>query len=49
MKSRRCLYGLTGLLSLLGFIGIFTESRLFLAFSPLRSTLSTSLSSPMKC
>ena len=32
MKSRRCLYGLTGLLSLLGFIGIFTESRLFLAF-----------------
>ena len=32
MKSRRCLYGLTGLLSLLGFIGIFTESRLFPAF-----------------
>ena len=32
MKTKRCLYGLTGLLSLLGFIGIFTEARSFLAF-----------------
>ncbi|MBS5064309.1 MAG: DUF3796 domain-containing protein [Hungatella hathewayi] len=32
MKSRRYLYGLMGLLSLLGFIGIFTEERGFLAF-----------------
>lgn len=29
---RRYLYGLMGLLSLLGFLGIFTEERLFLAF-----------------
>ena len=32
MKSKRYLYGLMGLLSLLGFIGIFTESKYFLAF-----------------
>lgn len=32
MKSKRCLYGLMGLLSLLGFIGIFTEEKTFLAF-----------------
>lgn len=32
MKSRRYLYGLMGLLSLLGFIGVFTEERAFLAF-----------------
>lgn len=32
MKSRRYLYGLMGLLSLLGFIGIFTDNRSFLAF-----------------
>ncbi len=32
MKSKRCLYGLMGLLSLLGFIGIFTEAKSFLAF-----------------
>ena len=32
MKSRRMLYGMMGLLSLLGFIGIFTEARVFLAF-----------------
>lgn len=32
MKSTRCLYGLMGLLSLLGFIGIFTEEKSFLAF-----------------
>ena len=32
MKSKRCLYGLTGLLSFLGLIGVFTESKAFLAF-----------------
>lgn len=32
MKLRRCLYGLMGLLSLLGFIGIFTNERNFLVF-----------------
>ena len=32
MKSKRYLYGLIGLLSLLGFIGIFTEAKSFLAF-----------------
>ena len=32
MKSKRFLYGLMGLLSLLGFIGIFTEAKSFLAF-----------------
>ena len=32
MKSRRILYGSAGLLSLLGFIGIFTETKSFLAF-----------------
>lgn len=32
MKSRRCLYGFLGLLSLLGFIGVFTEEKAFLAF-----------------
>lgn len=32
MKSTRYLYGLMGLLSLLGFIGIFTKERSFLAF-----------------
>lgn len=32
MRTRRYLYGLLGLLSLLGFIGIFTEERTFLAF-----------------
>ena len=32
MGRRRILYGLTGLLSLLGFLGIFTEARSFLAF-----------------
>lgn len=32
MKSRRILYGLMSLLSLLGFIGVLTEERSFLAF-----------------
>lgn len=32
MKTKRYLYGLMGLLSLLGFIGIFTGERSFLAF-----------------
>ena len=32
MKFRRNLCGLTGLLSLIGFIGVFTEDRGFLAF-----------------
>lgn len=32
MKSKRYLYGSMGFLSLLGFIGIFTEARSFLAF-----------------
>ena len=32
MKSKRYLYGLMGLLSLLGFIGVFTDERAFLAF-----------------
>ncbi len=31
MKSKRYVYGLTGLLSVLGFIGIFTEAKPFLA------------------
>lgn len=32
MKNSCKLYGLMGLLSLLGFIGVFTEERLFLCF-----------------
>lgn len=32
MNLRRILYGMMGLLSLLGFIGIFTEEKYFLAF-----------------
>lgn len=32
MKRKRNIYGLMGLLSLLGFIGIFTKERGFLAF-----------------
>lgn len=32
MKSKSYLYGLMGLLSLLGFIGVFTGERAFLAF-----------------
>lgn len=32
MKSRGTLYGLMGFLSLLGFLGIFTETKAFLAF-----------------
>lgn len=32
MKSRCCAAGLLGLLSLLGFVGVFTEHRSFLAF-----------------
>lgn len=32
MKRKRYLYGLMGLLSLLGFIGVFTDERTFLAF-----------------
>ena len=32
MKSKRYLYGLMGLLSLLGFIGVFSEERIFLIF-----------------
>lgn len=32
MKTRGYLYGCMGLLSLLGFIGVFTDERVFLAF-----------------
>ncbi|SBW10876.1 conserved membrane hypothetical protein [uncultured Eubacteriales bacterium] len=32
MKLRWSVHGLMGLLSLLGFVGVFTESRAFLAF-----------------
>lgn len=32
MKRKNYLYGLTGLLSFLGFIGIFTDEKTFLAF-----------------
>lgn len=32
MKSRRYIYGLTGFLSLLGFIGVFTGEKAFLGF-----------------
>lgn len=32
MKSRYYLEGLLGLLSVLGFVGVFTEDRMFLAF-----------------
>ena len=32
MNLKRCLYASTGLLSLLGFIGVFTQARVFLAF-----------------
>lgn len=32
MKSRRYLYGFMGLLSLLGFIGVFSEEKVFLTF-----------------
>ena len=32
MKRKKYLYGLMGLLSLLGFIGVFSDERSFLAF-----------------
>ena len=32
MSMKRCLYASTGLLSLLGFIGVSTQARVFLAF-----------------
>ena len=32
MKTKRYRYGMMGFLSLLGFLGIFTEERTFLAF-----------------
>lgn len=32
MQVRRYLYGMIGFLSLLGFIGVFSEERIFLAF-----------------
>lgn len=32
MQARRCVYGLMGLLSLMGFIGVFSEEKWFLAF-----------------
>ena len=32
MNRKKYLYGLTGLLSLLGFIGVFTGEKTFLAF-----------------
>ena len=32
MKTKRMLYGAMGFLSLLGFIGVFSEARSFLAF-----------------
>lgn len=34
-------YGLIGLLSLLGFVGVFTGEKYFLGFLPLRWTFST--------
>ena len=42
--KRNILFGLTGFLSLLGFVGIFTEARSFLAFLPLPWIFSTSFS-----
>lgn len=32
MKSKRFLYGIMGIISILGFIGVFTEERVFLSF-----------------
>lgn len=32
MKNKRYLYGMIGLLSLIGFVGVFTEERSFLLF-----------------
>ena len=32
MKRKNILYGLTGFLSLLGFLGVFTEEKTFCAF-----------------
>ena len=49
MKSKRYLYGLMGLLSLLGFIGIFTEAKSFLAFFAFVVDLNISSSNQMKC
>ena len=56
MKSKRYLYGLMGLLSLLGFIGVFTEAKSFLGFfafavdfESLQLILNISSSNQMKC
>lgn len=48
MSMKRCLYASTGLLSLLGFIGVFTQARVFWHSLPLPLTLSISSSSRMK-
>ena len=41
MKKTYYLEGLLGLLSLLGFVGLFTEERMFLAFSSISSSRRT--------
>lgn len=47
MRSKRW-YGLIGLLSLLGFVGVFTPERAFLGFFALRWTSSIFSSGRMK-
>ena len=42
-------YGLIGLLSLLGFVGVFTGEKYFLGFLPLRWTFSTFLPRLTRC
>ena len=49
MKSNAIYNGLMGLLSLLGFIGVFTEAKSFLASLPLQLILNISSSNQMKC
>lgn len=49
MKSKNYLYGAMGFLSLLGFIGIFTDERIFLAFFAFVVDFEYFLSKPTKC
>ena len=47
--KRQILYGMLGFLSLLGFVGVFTEARGFLGFFGFAVDFSISSSSPTRC
>lgn len=49
MKSKNYLCGAMGFLSLLGFIGVFTDERIFWLFLLLLLILNIFLSKPTRC